>query len=557
MPTRPGRPLAPDASRLAWCVMRIQRWIVLACATLWAGGCGTAGPGAGASGGSASDGTTSGGSASGGAASSGGLASSGGAGALPSAGGDSSGGIDGSGAAGTGSAGSGGAPASGGAEPGSGGQSDQPAPAATFIGEDRIALSGLTVVSYGGYLNGESFQQDAIVSFGGYQYAAFWNTNRSVVLARRTVPDTDGDLPGAWEKFDFTDHQLSADDAHNTISLGVSPADGVLHVAFDHHNSPLHYRRSVAGLLTDPENVSWSSGSFSETTSNLTGSGNVTLLTYPRFVTRPSGDRLLLSARLGESGSGDEYLWEYDATTQMWQEIGEYIDGTSDGINAYLHGLAYDSDGERLYAAWCWRESPDASTNFGLYFAYSDDHGRTFQSDAGAVVGQADQTPLTRDTAGLEVWDIPQERGLINQEHMIVDAEGRVHVLLSHMADTESNRADFTQARTVSEYFVYTRLGPGEWHRRALDQPSILNFRGKLASSSSSNVYAILPDLRIVGASPDDDFRSWSLLYPGESGRFFSDPLIDAARVAESDHLTVYYPAEASVDIWGIDFSLD
>ena len=33
-----------------------------------------------------------------------------------------------------------------------------------------MTYSGLTVVSYGGYLNGESFQQDGILTFNGYQY---------------------------------------------------------------------------------------------------------------------------------------------------------------------------------------------------------------------------------------------------------------------------------------------------------------------------------------------------------------------------------------------------
>lgn len=453
----------------------------------------------------------------------------------------------------SGGAASGGADSSGG-EPGTGGAPTLPA--VESLDEDRIALSGLDVVSYGGYLNGESFQQEGIVSFGDYQYTAFWNVNRNVVLARRTVPSAADGTFGEWEKFDFTDHELTAEDAHNTISLGVSAADGVLHIAFDHHNSPLHYRRSVTGLLTDPTGTAWSSASFTATTSNLTGSGNVTLLTYPRFVTRPSGSNLLLSARLGESGSGDEHLWEYDASTQTWQSLGEVIDGTSDGINAYLHGIAYGPGGDRLYAAWCWRETPDASTNFGLFFAYSDDHGRTFSSDAGEEAGAAGSAPLTATTPGLEVWEIPTQRGLINQEHMVVDGSGRVHVLLSHMADGEPDRADFTQARAASEYFVYTRLGPGEWERRALNEPSILNFRGKLAVTRADNVYAVLPDLRIVGASPTDDFASWSLLFPGESGRFFSDPLVDAGRVRETDLLTVYYPAAASVDIWGLDFAL-
>src|SRR5690242_9530425 len=45
-----------------------------------------------------------------------------------------------------------------------GGGAEAVAPGILKRAEGKLAESGLTVVSYGGYLNGESFQQDAIVS---------------------------------------------------------------------------------------------------------------------------------------------------------------------------------------------------------------------------------------------------------------------------------------------------------------------------------------------------------------------------------------------------------
>jgi hypothetical protein len=150
-------------------------------------------------------------------------------------------------------------------------------------GEVLLTNAGLTVVSYGGYLNGESFQQDGIVSYKGYQYAAFWNTNRHVVLARRILPS------GTWSSFEFTDYSLALDDAHNTISLGICPGDGTLHLSFDHHSNNLHYRKSVAGLATNPSAATWAASSFSAVTSSLVGSTTVALVTYPRFVTEPGG----------------------------------------------------------------------------------------------------------------------------------------------------------------------------------------------------------------------------------------------------------------------------
>ncbi|WP_437672128.1 BNR repeat-containing protein [Sorangium sp. So ce131] len=481
-------------------------------------------------------------------------------------------------AGGAGSAGDGGGPpvgattdgaSAGGGAPGSasaasatagstttGGGADAVAPGIVKRAEERLAESGLNVVSYGGYLNGESFQQDVIVSFGGYQYTAFWNTSRNVVLARRRLPARPGEAAGPWQKFDFRDYRLSADDAHNTISLGIAPGDGTLHLAFDHHGSTLHYRRSVAGLLTDPEGATWAASSFSAVSSALVGSTAVRLVTYPRFVTEPGGDKLLLSARIGESGSGDEHLWEYDAATHAWSSLGEYIEGTDASINAYLHGLAYTRGGSRLHAAWCWRGTPDPTTNHDLLYVYSDDHGRTWRNSAGASVATTGASFVNRSTEGLSVWRIGENRGLINQEHMAVDASGRVHVLLSHLPDGEADNANFTSARSRSEFFHYVRSPEGTWSRHALGLRVIENFRGKLAISSSENVYAILPDLRIAGASPSDGYATWALLDDTDAGRFFSDPLIDAARLETSDDLTVYYPERSSVDIWGLEYTL-
>ncbi|XXY48632.1 BNR repeat-containing protein [Sorangium sp. So ce269] len=501
--------------------------------------------------------TSAGSTAGGGAAAGGATASSGGAGGTTPGVTGASSGTTGGVAAGGGGASTGDA-STGDASTGSGGGggAEDVAPGIVKRSEGKLAESGLTVVSYGGYLNGESFQQDAIVSFGGYQYTAFWNTNRNVVLARRQLPTSPGGAAGSWQKFDFKDYRLSADDAHNTISLGIAPGDGTLHLAFDHHGSPLHYRRSVAGLLTDPEGASWSAASFSAVSSALVGSATVRLVTYPRFVTEPGGDRLLLSARIGESGSGDEHLWEYDAATHAWSSLGEYIEGTDASMNAYLHGLAYTRGGSRLHAAWCWRDTPDATTNHDLLYIYSDDHGRTWHNNAGDKVATSGASFVTRETAGLSVWSIGQNRGLINQEHMTVDASGRVHVLLSHLPDAEASNANFTNARTRSEFFHHVRGTDGTWTRHGLGLRVVQNFRGKLAISSTENVYAILPDLRIAGASPRDGYATWTLLDDADSGRFFSDPLIDAARLETSDELTVYYPQRSSVDIWGLEYAL-
>jgi len=503
-----------------------------------------------AAGGTAAGGTAAGGTATGGTAA-GGTAAGGTAAGGTAAGGTAAGGAPAGGAT-SGGTSPGGAAGGGGADGGAAGSGVGGALSTALFkdGESLIALSGLTVVSYGGYLNGESFQQDGIITHNGYQYAAFWNTNRHVVMARRQLPD------GTWEKFELTDYANTADDAHNTVSLGICPGDGTLHLAFDHHGNDLHYRRSVIGLTTDPASAAWTASSFTAVTSSLESGVPIAQVTYPRFVTRPGGSRLLLAARIGSSGSGDESLWEYDASNQTWVSLGRFIDGITDSVNAYLHGLSYTRGGSRLHIAWCWRETPDATTNHDLFYAYSDDHGRSWQNNQGDTIATTGSAYITRDSSGAMVWGIGQNRGLINQEHMAVDAGGRVHVLLSHMPDSQADDSDFTSARTKSEFFHYWRDLAGSWHRNALGLAVIANFRGSLAVASTNNVYAILPDLRIAGASAASDYADWALLDATDSGRFFSDPLIDTVRLQSEDTLTIYYPEASSANIWALDYAV-
>ncbi|KNY25932.1 BNR-4 repeat-containing protein [Pseudobacteroides cellulosolvens] len=423
-------------------------------------------------------------------------------------------------------------------------------PSVTKTEDSLMTYSGLTTVSYGGYLNGESFQQDGIVSYNGYQYSAFWNTNKHVVMCRRKLPT------GEWAKFEFTDYPLSAQDAHNTISIGICPQDGTMHLAFDHHGNDLHYRVSTAGLVTSPEKFTWNASNFGTVTSNLVGNNKISLVTYPRFITEPS-NKLLFEYRYGESGSGDQYLLEYDGSTKKWISLGKYIDGISQNNNAYAHGITYDKNG-RLHETWCWRETPDATTNHDLMYIYSDDNGRTWKNNAGTTVAVTGSSSVNKNTSGVKVWTINQNRGLINQEAQMVDNNGNIHVLLSHLPDSVSDNSNFTNARKSTVYFHYWRDSSGTWHRTNTGFPSVLNFRGKLAFSKSNNIYAILPNLRIAAASASSNWSDWKMVNTEYQDKFFSDPLVDYGRLkAEENTLTLFCPKPSSPNIYNLTFTLN
>lgn len=87
-------------------------------------------------------------------------------------------------------------------------------------------------------LNGVSYQEDALITFGDHQYVTFYSTtpegysHHYVNVGRRQVTPSAGD----WEYLTLTDYVQTTMDGHNMISMGIS-GDGRIHLSFDHHVS--------------------------------------------------------------------------------------------------------------------------------------------------------------------------------------------------------------------------------------------------------------------------------------------------------------------------------
>jgi len=86
-------------------------------------------------------------------------------------------------------------------------------------------------------INANSFQQDALTTINGLQYAAFYTSPSPtspgtchINLSRRRLSQLQ-----KWENVVLDDYEQRSDDGHNTISVGVCKGDGTVHVAFDHH----------------------------------------------------------------------------------------------------------------------------------------------------------------------------------------------------------------------------------------------------------------------------------------------------------------------------------
>ena len=383
--------------------------------------------------------------------------------------------------------------------------------------------------------NFASFQQDAIMTYNGYQYLTFWDKSANLSIARKRLPE------GEWEIIRFADYRVSPNrvaDNHYTISMGICENDGTIHIAFDHHNDPLHYKKSGPGLANKPEEMDWTQSSFGATQNFLLTGEPVNNITYPRFVSKPDGD-LLFETRIGWSGDGDSFLWEYSGDTGTWAYIGEYLNGTSVGENAYINGIHYDPNG-RLHVSWIWRGTPDPRTNHDVYYGYSDDDGRTWYNAAGTQVGAVNTNPMGLNSPGLKVWSVRNNRGLINQESQAVDSKGGIHILQSYMRDEEPDNSNFWESRINQGYLHHIYQDEsGNWQNDIIARSS--RNRSEIAVDARDNLYVVAADYRIYFAAAADGWKNWTELDISESGISMNEVLIDRNALLKEDVLSFVY----------------
>lgn len=401
----------------------------------------------------------------------------------------------------------------------------------------QITIFDTTHVStraYNSETNMPAFQQDVLTTYNGYQYSTFWSRDKCVSVGRRKIGTR------TWQVVELTDYVSpnNLSDNHYSISIGICPGDGTIHLCFDQHSTHMNYRKSVAGMANNPEDFNWTLDEFGKTTYKLE-SGFLSTVTYPRFLIAPD-NKLIFVCRIGTSGNGDSHIWEYDGETGEWTTLGIFIDGVSSDENPYLNGVNFDPSG-RLHVSWCWRGTPDPTTNHDIYYAYSDDQGRTWKNNAGEVRGTTGDkaTALRRDMTDLKVWTIPQNRGLINQESQIVDSQGRIHVLMSHLEDSEPSTTDFWGARARAYNYHYYRDLEGTWHRNPLN--ALVNGRNPIAVDANDNLYAVLGKGRVYGASAASGWQWKSLNEEIDSRYLLGEGAIDRAKLMDYGVLSFVY----------------
>ncbi|MET9630363.1 BNR repeat-containing protein [Lentzea sp. NPDC006480] len=422
----------------------------------------------------------------------------------------------------------------------------QAAPGVSLVGDSLLDPSALYFVSYDGLVNNNSFQQDAIVTYQGHQYATWYTASRNAVIARRSIGST------KWETV-VLPHQLGVDDSHNVISLGISPQDNTIHVAMDTHNTRLFYFRSKPGLAIGAQR--WNAESFGEVQRTL-GSVELGSMTYPQFLVTPEG-RLQFSYRTGGSGNGVNELAEY--TGGSWRKLGGWSSATGEytgpnGVvsttrNMYLHGLSYDRSG-RLHAAFTWREgnsgvlcNSGGLTNHDTGYVYSDDRGRTWRNGAGTVVGTTGGMPVGVTSPGLVADPLDPNHGLMNQESQAVDTNGRPHVVISYVpgrfTQCVSNYAQ--QRAQYGRTFHVFRGADGKWTKMEVPVAPNHTQRTKIVLDRNDNAYLVMPRGKIVAASRASGWTDWTTVFDRPSLQAFGEVNVDTSRVASQGILSVQY----------------
>lgn len=344
------------------------------------------------------------------------------------------------------------------------------------------------------------------LTYNNYQYAAYYEENGDIVVERRDLNN-----PDEWEKSILQEYQITSQNRHNRLSMGIS-GDGVIHLAFDHHNAPtLNYARSEKGVANNPEEVIWNNNVFSLEPNLGLDNVDTGLVTYPNFIPIGEGD-MLLYWRSGGSHSGEMNLANYDSNAQVWSFIGRISSkyGVYDGVHKargpYHGGFDFDSKGN-IHIFLLWREYTQSQRNrrsliygnHGIHYTYSTDGGFTwFNNDNEKVADTETGDRMSIDDLN-RVVDIPMELEPSNpSQTSAVDREtDDFHVILRHYRRGTKNMA----------LHHYLRSPDGEWKLHQIIDDFVDN--RPTIYFAEDLLYALLFDGRIYVSSRDDSFKDW------------------------------------------------
>ena len=345
----------------------------------------------------------------------------------------------------------------------------------------------------------------AIKTKDDFQCVAYYNTDRQMVIAARTIDETE------WE---YTKLPTTVGwDSHNYIDMAIDDS-GYIHVSGNMHNVNLIYFRSKKP---------WDIGEFEQP--GMVGTLE-TSVTYPVFIEGPE-KKLLFQYRIGGSGDGVTIWNGYDLQKKKWSRITDkgLFDRTG-SVNAYSTPPALGPD-SCFHIVWMWRNSPNANTNHDLSHMKSSDL-INWESMAGKPVS----IPVSQYNPDVVVDPVGSGNGLINMDFWISwDTQDRAVVTYHRYNDND-----------VSQIFN-TRWEDDHW--KIYQTSSWITFRWYLDLQGS-----LTHDIAATPLSIDENGNLvQNYIYPDQNiHRWILD---EATLKPESDE--VYQPPEAMEELYTIE----
>ncbi len=342
------------------------------------------------------------------------------------------------------------------------------------------------------------------ITYKYYQYVSYYEQDGSVVIARKNLKSTD-----PWEKTTVPNYFMKLDDRHRKISIGISRGDGVIHLAFDHHNEGVfNYARTDVDVANNPAATIWDSSVFTYVPNlNLTVSpGDVT---YPSFYSIDGTGDMILYWRSGGATKGEMNLANYSSTSHTWSFIGRATsqDGHFNGMfgtrGPYEAGINSDADGN-IHIAWLWREESKLHGgikykygNHGLFYAQSHDGGFSWLKNNGDQIADTRLgETVSIDNIGGTVREIPI--GLEASNTRIFSSvdpfTGYLHVISSH----------YVMNTTTTKAHHYIRDDKGNW--TTIVTPLALG--GGVAKFTDDYLF-VLSGTTIYVLQRDENFLNW------------------------------------------------
>ncbi|MGB1020573.1 MAG: BNR repeat-containing protein [Flavobacteriaceae bacterium] len=327
-------------------------------------------------------------------------------------------------------------------------------------------------------VNVVKFRKNAITTHIDNQYLSYYDSNKRVILAKRKLGSSQ------WE-IKKTSLEGNPKDAHNAISIALD-GDGYLHLAWNHHNVPLHYQKSPI-----PQKLTLAPAQMIGTNENR--------VTYPEFHNLPNGNLLFLY-RDGSSGNGNLVVNLYETKKKKWRRLHHSLIDGEGKRNAYWQATV-DTKGV-VHLSWVWRESPDVASNHDILYARSYDSGHTWVRSDDIPYS----LPINAQNAE-RAWPIAQNSSLMNQTDMTTDAQGNPYIAnYWKESDGVQYRVVYHDGTSWKKRDLPLRQGTfdlsgGGTKKSPISRPSVLIDRNKLLllyrdEESGSRVFLAVASLK-------------------------------------------------------------